>query len=70
MESNILSWSLFLLRNINSEVNGKTYKKDDYKWILELYKQWEDNVDVNIKTNNTKVSLDQMMRDFWTSRDK
>lgn len=70
MESNILSWSLFLLRNINSEVNGKTYKKDDYKWVLELYKQWEDNVDVNIKTNNTKVSLDQMMRDFWTSRDK
>ncbi len=67
MESNILNWSMFLLRNIDSKVNGKTYKKHDHEWVHELYKQWEANVDEDKQI--TKVSLDQMMRDFYKSRE-
>ena len=65
MESNILNWSMFLLRNIDSKVNGKTYKKHDHEWVHELYNQWLSNSDEGIKLKQERVSLDQMMRDFY-----
>jgi hypothetical protein len=45
MEDNIINWSLFLLRNIDAKVNGKTYKKHGHEWVRELYRQWLSNVD-------------------------
>ena len=45
MKNNIINWSLFLLRNLDATVNGKTYKKHGPEWVCELYNQWISNVD-------------------------
>ena len=55
MEDNIINWSLFLLRNLDAKVNGKTYKKHNQDWVRELYRQWESNVDTDKKLMVNKV---------------
>ena len=67
METHILNWSEFLLRNKKATVNGKTYKQDSSQFIIELYNQWLSNSDEGVKLKSERVSLDQMMRDFYKS---
>lgn len=55
MEDNIINWSLFLLRNLDAKVSGKTYKKHNQDWVRELYRQWESNVDTDKKLMVNKV---------------
>ena len=66
METHILNWSEFLLRNKKATVNGKTYKRDGSQFVIELYNQWLSNSDEGRKLEH--VSLDEMMRDFYKSR--
>ena len=49
METHILNWSEFLLRNKKATVNGKTYKQDSSQFIIELYNQWLSNSDEGAK---------------------
>jgi hypothetical protein len=55
------------LRNKKATVNGKTYKQDSSQFIIELYNQWLSNSDEGVKLKSERVSLDQMMRDFYKS---